>query len=278
LTLDILATLIILSGRSKDEERWTAVDNRLSKITYKLGRWIFKHVDARIKKAYPQAKGSVISVTSTTTFAEGCDFHKLVWLFMIGAFLGDITETIYCRLTAGIWMSRSSVVWGPFSIVWGLAIAFVTALLYRYQNKSDSFLFAVGTFLGGAYEYVCSVFTELVFGKVFWDYSSYPLNLGGRINLLYCFFWGIAAVVWMKHLYPKISGLIEKVPIKTGKIITWVLVIFMSVNMLVSSMALVRSTERANGVAATAAWQTIMDEHYDDATLQQIYPNALATD
>ena len=45
-------------------------------------------------------------------------------------------------------------------------------------------------FLGGAYEYLCSVFTELVFGKVFWDYSWMPFNLGGRINLLYCFFWG----------------------------------------------------------------------------------------
>lgn len=40
-----------------------------------------------------------------------------------------------------------------------------------------------------------------------------PFNLGGRINLLYCFFWGIAAVVWFKILYPKISGLIEKIPV-----------------------------------------------------------------
>ena len=50
-------------------------------------------------------------------FGEGCSFHKLVWLFFIGAFLGDITETIFCRLTSGVWMSRSSVLYGPFSIV-----------------------------------------------------------------------------------------------------------------------------------------------------------------
>ena len=88
------------------------------------------------------------------------------------------------------WMSRSSVVSESFSIVWGLAIALVTALLYKYKDRSDSFLFGMGTFLGGAYEYLCSVFTELVFGKVFWDYSAIPFNLGGRINLLYCFFLG----------------------------------------------------------------------------------------
>ena len=27
--------------------------------------------------------------------------------------------TIFCLITAGYWMSRSSVVWGDFSIVWG---------------------------------------------------------------------------------------------------------------------------------------------------------------
>ena len=80
----------------------------------------------------------------------------------------------------------------------------------------------LGTVLGGAYEYACSIFTELVFGTVFWDYSKLPFNLGGRINLLFCFFWGIAAVVWLKIIYPKLSNLIEKIPIKTGNILTWI--------------------------------------------------------
>ena len=285
LTLDIVATLAITSGKSHDETRWVAVDNQFSKITFRLGKWIFNHVDARIQKAYPYMKKATISSTEDTAsteshasvFAYGCSFHKIVWLFIIGAFLGDITETLYCRIAGGVWMSRSSVVWGPFSIVWGLAIAAATALLHRYRDKSDRFLFLVGTFLGGAYEYVCSVFTEIVFGKVFWDYSTYPFNLGGRINLLYCFFWGIAAVIWMKHLYPKISVLIEKVPLKTGKIITWIFVLFMSANMLVSGLALARSTQRANGIPATATWQQLMDEHYDDTILAKIYPNAVNT-
>lgn len=38
----------------------------------------------------------------------------------------DIVETVFCRITMGYWMSRSSLVWGPFSIVWGLALALVT--------------------------------------------------------------------------------------------------------------------------------------------------------
>ena len=201
-------------------------------------------------------------------------FNKLFWLFAIGSFLGDIVETLFCRMKAGVWMSRSSLVWGPFSLVWGFAIAAASLLLYRYRDRSDRFIFLAGTFLGGAYEYICSVLSELVFGKVFWDYSHMMFNLGGRINLLYCLFWGIAAVVWMKGLYPVFSRWIEKIPLRPGKILTWILVGFFAVNMAVSGLALIRSNQRADGVPATQQWQKVMDEHFDDAKLQKIYPNA----
>ena len=171
-------------------------------------------------------------------------------------------------------MSRSSVVWGPFSIVWGLAIALATAMLYRYKDASDGFLFITGTFLGGAFEYLCSVFTEAVFGKVFWDYSHMKYNLGGRINLLYCFFWGIAAVVWFKLLYPKLSEFIEKIPVKIGKVLTWLLVAFMAVDAVVTSMALIRYDQRDNQVKAEQSWQVYMDEYYGDDVMQRIFPNA----
>ena len=80
-------------------------------------------------------------------------------------------------------------------------------MLYQYRDRSDSFIFIFGTVLGGAYEYICSVVLELVFGTVFWDYSKIPFNLGGRINLLYCFFWGIAAVVLsLIHIFRHFSS------------------------------------------------------------------------
>src|SRR5699024_4813496 len=114
--------------------------------------------------------------------------------------------------------------------------------------------------LGGAYEYICSVFTELMFGKVFWNYSEIPFNLGGRINLLYCFFWGIAAVIWIKGLYPIMSSWIERIPVKAGKILSWVILVFFCCNIVVSGLALIRSDQRAKGVPAEHTWQNIMDE------------------
>ena len=213
-----------------------------------------------------------------TIFAYGCSFYKIVLLFLIGAFLGDIVETIFCRITVGVWMSRSSVVWGQFSIVWGLGVAGATLLLYKYRERSDSFLFVLGTALGGAFEYLCSVFTEIVFGKVFWDYSAIPFNLGGRINLLYCFFWGIAAVVWFKVLYKNLSDWIEKIPLKIGKVITWLLLLFMCANVIVSCLALIRYDERSKGVPSDNGWKSYMDVHYNDEKMKKIYPNAKTTE
>lgn len=272
---------LLLRGKGKNLARWEATNEGLDRVSDKLGRMISTWVGKRIQKAYPKAVELIRKEEEAEkgkVFAAGCGFYKIVLLFFVGAFLGDITETIFCRITAGVWMSRSSVVWGPFSIVWGLAIALVTAMLYKYKDKSDSFLFIIGTLLGGAYEYLCSVFTEIVFGKVFWDYSEIPFNLGGRINLLYCFFWGIAAVVWFKKIYPYISAWIEKIPMLVGKLLTWFLIVFMICNVAVSCIALVRYDERGKGVVAENSIQKWADEHYDDVKMEKIYPNAKATE
>ena len=276
LVLDILATLIALYGKESQAKQWEQVDKWFNRITASLSQNIYIRVDKRRKRAYPQTKAvEQKDLSERVVFAAGCSVFKVFWLFIIGAFLGDITETIFCRITAGVWMSRSSVVWGPFSIVWGLAIAVFTVLLYKYKDSSDRVLFFAGVVLGGAYEYVCSVYTEIVFGKVFWDYSHIRFNLGGRINLLYCFFWGIAAVVWIKGIYPKVSAWIEKIPVKLGTVLTWIMIVFMCCNMAVSSMALVRSTQRQNDILAEHTWQKIMDERFDDERLSRIYPNAI---
>ena len=275
LVLDVTATIFALSGIGRSTQKWEAVDSWFTSISLRIGQWLYGHVDRRIHRAYPKTVRVEKPQRDKTVFAAGCCMQKLVWLFFIGCLLGDITETIFCRITAGVWMSRSSLVWGPFSIVWGFAIAAVTDLLYKYKDRSDRFLFLMGTALGGAYEYLCSVLSEMVFGTVFWDYSEIPFNLGGRINLLYCFFWGFAAVAWFKIFYPVISGWIEKLPICAGRILTWVIVVFMCCNMAVSTMALIRSNERSQGIPATQSWQQTMDKRFPDERMEKIYPNAI---
>lgn len=142
--VDILASYLLLKGKSKNLKKWESANDKIDSFRVKLGTLIYNFVDGRIHKAYPKAqkteniKVQLKEESETKVFAYGCSFYKIVLLFFIGAFLGDITETIFCRITEGVWMSRSSVVWGPFSIVWGLAIAVVTQMLYKYKDKSDA--------------------------------------------------------------------------------------------------------------------------------------------
>lgn len=275
LALDALDTLLALGGIRHRMPNVESAGNRLAALTIRMGQSILTRTEHRMQRTAPAAQFIRTRRTKSTVFAEGACFEKLFWLFFIGAFLGDIVETLYCRAVGGVWMSRSSLVWGPFSIVWGLGIALATKMLYRYKDRPASFLFTAGTLLGGVYEYLCSVLSELVFGTVFWDYSWMPFNLGGRINLLYCFFWGFAAVAWFKLLYPPLSRAIERIPMKAGQVLTFVLAVFMAANMLVSAAALMRADSRADGQSAGNMVAVWLDEHYDDAKLTQIYPNMI---
>lgn len=288
LLLDFMTSAMVVLGMKIRVKRLSSLSDGIQHTSKLLENKLTALIQRRMIRSFPAITPENLENSlreknarkSSAVFAEGCSFYKLAALFFIGAFLGDITETIFCLLTTGVLMSRSSVVYGPFSIVWGLGCSLLTLFLYRYRNKSDRHIFLAGTLLGGAYEYICSVFTELVFGTVFWDYSGFAFNLGGRINLLYCFFWGIAAVVWLKLIYPVLSRWIERLPKRPGTILLNILIVFMLINMAVSSLALARYTERHtettnNLTAESSPLNDFLDSHFDDERMEQIYPNAV---
>lgn len=280
LVIDAVGSGIAVLGLKKKQSRITQITEELHKTSKLLENALTTRIQKRMVRAFPNIEGTEGAGVKTKEerFARGCGFFKLASLFILGAFLGDIVETVFCLVTTGRLMSRSSLVFGPFSIVWGLACALLTWILYRYRDKSDRYIFVFGTVLGGAYEYVCSVFTEMAFGTVFWDYSEIPFNLGGRINLLYCFFWGIAAVVWMKGVYPFLSRWIEKLPARMGKVVCSVLLVLLAADMLVSALALARYSERQAGKAEQTAVGQALDEFFPDGFIEKRYENLKLTD
>lgn len=267
--LDQLSSVLAVNRYAASHPRLEQLNAELGKHSDKLRQRLIAHVERRIQKAYPEA-----AQPEPTEAAGALSLSDLVWLFVIGAFLGDVVETIFCRVTAGVWMSRSSLVWGPFSVVWGLALVMTAVLLRGSEHRSDRYLFTFGFLMGGAYEYICSAVGEMLFGVIFWDYSGFKFNLGGRVNLLYCFFWGIAAVVWMRYGYPLIMKLMMALKKHILPWMTIVLTVFMVVNMGLSALALARYDARTNGEAPANQLDVFLDEHFDDARMERIYPNA----
>ncbi len=268
--LDQISAAVVVERYAAKHPRLGQLGQELGKGKSRLQQKITASVERRIQKAYPEAARP----EPTTTAEKAMSFSDLVWLFVVGAFLGDVVETIFCRVTAGVWMSRSSLVWGPFSVVWGLALVLAAVLLRGSERKSESRIFWFGVILGGAYEYVCSAVTELLFGTVFWDYSGFKFNLGGRINLLYCFFWGIAAVAWIRYGYPLVAKGMNKLKTHIRPWMTAALAVFMAVNMGVSTLALARYDARTSGVEAATPLAVFLDAHFDNARMERIYPNA----
>ena len=249
------------SGAAKRRANTQALGNRLTQGIWK-----------RLKKAYPgidEESGSV----DRCVFAQGICKDKLVWVFLVSSFLGALIEMLYCRVTGGVWMNRSSVLYGPFSFVWGLGAVVLTVVLQRVARKNDRWVFLAGFVVGGVYEYLCSVFTELVFGTVFWDYSHMPLNIGGRTNVVYCIFWGLLAVVWIKILYPPMARGIERIPPVAGKLLTWFIVLLMACNGLLTASAMIRFTQRQTTPQAENAIARFLDVRYDDAYMENRWPN-----
>ena len=109
----------------------------------------------------------------------------------------------------------------------------------------------------------------------FWDYSALPLNIQGRINLPYCMLWGLVAVIWVGKLYPVLSGLIDRFPLRGGRVLGGVLAVFMLLNMALSAAALLRSVQRRNyGEEMTVKnrYEEFLDTYFPDERLQEIYP------
>ena len=272
---DLSGTLFVLLKLRRPGEQIVTINRGLRSLSRRLRIFIRTRIEKRVNKAYPQVdtRREVEKAAKKPVFAEGNSFYKLVLLFAFMALSGAVIETIFMFFKYGYYTNRSSLLYGQFSLVWGFAVVLMNLFLYRYKDSAVK-LFVLGTVLGGTYEYICSAVTERLFGTIFWDYSHMPLNLGGRINLLYCLLWGVVAVVWLKFLYPPLSRLIERLPQRFGVLLCRGFLIFMTVDILLSSAALTRYHERRRLIPPPNKVAEWIDNTYMDGYMANRFPFA----
>lgn len=206
-------------------------------------------------------------------FAKGLGIYKILLICFIGSFAGVVVELLWCFATRGYFESRSGLVYGPFNLLYGAGAVALTLALYRFRNRSAWISFFGGMLVGTVVEYLCSWGQELLFGSRSWDYSSVPLNINGRVCLLYSSFWGILGILWIKDLYPRMANLILKIPNRAGKIATIALTVFFIWNGAVSLVAVQRWAQRVQGVAPTTVLAEFLDDRFPDERMEKIYAN-----
>lgn len=200
-------------------------------------------------------------------------FYRIFWLFALASFLGDVAETVFWLVTRGELISRSSLFYGQFSLVWGLGAVLLTVVFHGLDDQGPGAIFLLGAVLGGVYEYICSWVQEAAFGACFWDYRHLPFNLNGRVNLIFCLFWGLAAVAWVRWVYPALCRFIDGIPKGAGRWAARVLGVFLALSTVVSAAALCRMNERRQGEEPSGKVEAFLDQEFPDSRIKARFPN-----
>ena len=146
-------------------------------------------------------------------------YHKLsgekglyMWLsryfvyFIIFSCMGWIYESIYCTIRAKKWENRGFL-YGPLCPIYGAGGVAITAIADFISAHTDATftwwqIFLVA-FLGSiVLEYGTSWALEKLFHAYWWDYSSMPLNINGRVCFPYSVGFGVAGLIVVYFIAP----------------------------------------------------------------------------
>lgn len=196
---------------------------------------------------------------------------RIFWIFIIGSVFGFFAEMIYSTVYTRTVVIRHGLIYGPFVQIYGIGAVAYYILIIKVKDPKKAFF--LGMTMGGLLEYLCSFFQEILFGTVSWDYSDLFMNINGRTCLLYCFYWGIIAVVFLKLVYPWIEKIEPMIYKKWVRILTVFLMLFMTFDITISCMAANRQDERHNHIPAKNKIDVFLDYVYPDEYLDRIYNN-----
>ncbi len=171
----------------------------------------------------------------------GLTIWRIMAYFIIYSVIGYIIETIFGLLTLGVWESRQSFLYGPFCGIYGIGAVLMIVGMQKIP-KSYNWLFFAGFIIGSITEYSISLISEKVAGVTWWDYSSMPLNINGRVCLLYSIFWGLLAIYLMGYFNPRLDRFLNwiksKITVKYARALALNVFIFISIEFIVTAFAI----------------------------------------
>lgn len=201
------------------------------------------------------------------------NYPTLLVLFLFGSVAGFVIEGICHICKAGTWESHSAVVWGPFCIIYGIGLLAVYLLSSWMSGRNLIQQFIAFTLSGAIIEYAASLFQEICFGSVSWDYSDHFMNIGGRVSLQMALFWGVLGILFVTLILPLLNGVLHWMQGKLLNMACVFLSIFMAVNLIVTIAALFRWQQRQHDSPTVTAIERILDTYFDDSVMSKLYPN-----
>lgn len=201
-------------------------------------------------------------------------YPTLFWLFMFGSIAGFILEGIWCVLRTNAWENHTATVLGPFCIIYGIGAVVFYLVSSFVRGKKLLLQLLLFSIVGALIEYFGSLFQEIVFGSVSWNYNDHFLNINGRISLQMALIWGILGVFFVRFAFPSLVRLMRKLNRRFWKVACAMFSVFMAVNLSLSAAAVMRWKDRlADNAPAANAFEQFLDEAYDNEVMKSYYPN-----
>lgn len=145
-------------------------------------------------------------------------------IFFFCSFIGYFLEVFWVYLGSKKLVNRGFLC-GPVIPIYGVGAVLILFCLFRYYDD-PIVVFVFGVIITSSLEYFVSFLMEKLFHNKWWDYSSVPYNLNGRICLRNSLAFGVLALIIVYLVAPLFVMFFGLFSFKVWKIIALILFIF----------------------------------------------------
>lgn len=142
-------------------------------------------------------------------------------LFIIYSFLGWLLEVAYAYKNRKYFVNRGFLK-GPICPIYGCSATLLVVLLDNFK-ENILILFIAGTLLTTFLEYITATILENLFNTKWWDYTTDPFNIQGKVCLHFSLLWGGVSVLVVKIIHPIIESYMLMIPASMNILLYWVL-------------------------------------------------------
>lgn len=167
-------------------------------------------------------------------------FEEYIILFFIFSILGWLMKTTLKYIQFHRFINRGFLI-GPYCPIYGFGTVAITAIINHFfpviaMTWSGTFL--MGAIVCGALEYFTSFILEKCFNARWWDYSTKPYNIHGRVWLGNIILFGLASMFIVKVIDPIYFDFIARFNDFTLEIVSLVIVTLMMFDCALSYVVL----------------------------------------
>lgn len=139
-------------------------------------------------------------------------FLYFVWYSL----LGWTMESVYCSVLQRRWINRGFLHL-PLCPIYGVGVLIMVNFFSPFTGNPLLF-YVMATVVMSAWEYLVGWLLEVTTHMKYWDYSNRKFNLKGRICLVNCLWWGVAAYLAIFWIHPATEQLFAAIPVPVRQI------------------------------------------------------------